>query len=418
MPKTSLKDIYRLFDPKTTTFGPEFFQKYYVEIEHSESNIDELKTRLELSLTNREPTKILFTGHRGSGKTTALQRLISKLSDKFFIVHYSAFDIMDINDISYIDVLLSMLSKMLEKLDDEALILDVKLSKRIKKWGSSIEKTEIVENVIGGGIDAKISLYFLNLMGKVKTESTTREVIRKNIEPKVSELINIINEVITEIERTTGQQVLIVIDNLEKTDYEKSDEIFYKHGTQLIQPQCKIIYTFPIALKNSEKFRQIDINFDVVSVHPNIKILNKDESPYDDGRNILKEIVSRRAPLELIENDALTYIIEMSGGVVRELIRIIRDSSIRAITKGKNTIDKEIAIAVVNDMKNLYRGQISEEDYQKLLEIYRTKELKRDEKLVRLLHNLSVLEYRNDKNWCDVNPIVKSLLSEKGLIGS
>jgi hypothetical protein len=32
----------------------------------------------------------------------------------------------------------------------------------------------------------------------------------------------------------------------------------------------------------------------------------------------------------------------MSGGVVREFIRIIRDSSIRALTRGKITIDKDM----------------------------------------------------------------------------
>jgi hypothetical protein len=95
---------------------------------------------------------------------------------------------------------------------------------------------------------------------------------------------------------------------------------------------------------------------------------------------------------------------------------ITRNSCIRAITKGKNKIDIEIAKTVVNDIRNLYRGQISEEDYKTLTEIYTSKELKRDQGLVRLLHNLSVLEYRNDIDWCDVNPIVKSLLTEKGLI--
>lgn len=417
MPGTSLEDVYNLFDPKTT-FGTEFFQRYYVEIEHSESNINELKTRLELSLKTREPIKILFTGHRGSGKTTALHRLISKLGDEFFIVHYSAFDIMDINDISYTDVLLSMLSKMLEKIDDEGLTLNNELSKRIMTWGSSIEKIEANEESESGEIAAKISILFLTLMGKIKTETTSKIEIRKKIEPKVSELINIINDVITEIEKTTGKQVLIVIDNLEKTDPEKAIEIFYKHGTQLVQPLGKIIYTFPVALKNDEKFSQIVINFDKVSMHPNVKIMDKDGSTYKKGEKILIEIVSKRAPLELIEKDALEYIIRMSGGLVRELIRIIRDSSIRAITRGKNKIDKEIAITVVNDIRNLYRGQISEEDYKTLEKIYKSKELKRDEGLVRLLHNLSVLEYRNETDWCDVNPIVKSLLSEKGLISS
>lgn len=413
----SLEDIYYLFDTKTS-FGPDFFENYYVEFESSESNIDELKTRLELSLKNREPTKLLFTGHRGSGKTTALHRLISKLGDELFVVQYSAFDIMDINDISYIDVLLSMLSKMLEKIDEEALTLDSRLIKRINTWGNSIEKIESEVNGASGGLEAKISLHFLTLMGKIKTETTSKTEIRKKIEPKVSELVTIINDVVAEIERKTDQQVLIIVDNLEKTDTDKAIEIFYIHGTQLAQPLCKIIYTFPIALKNSDKFVQIIQNFDKVCMHPNIKIMSLDGSPYENGEKILEEIVSKRAPLELIDDDALKYIIKMSGGVVRELIRIIRDSSIRAITKGKNTIDLEIAIAVVNDMKNLYRGQISKDDYDTLTEIYNSKELKRDDNLVRLLHNLSVLEYRNSTDWCDVNPIVKSLLIDKGLINN
>jgi hypothetical protein len=255
-------------------------------------------------------------------------------------------------------------------------------------------------------------------MGKIKMETSSKIEIRKKIEPKVSELINIINDVITEIERTTDKQVLTVIDNLEKTDPEKAIDIFYKHGTQLVQPLGKIIYTFPIALKNDEKFSQIGINFDKVSMHPNIKIMNKDGSTYKEGEKILIDVISKRAPLELIEKDAMEYIIRMSGGLVRELIRIIRDSSIRAITKGKKKINIEIAETVVNDIRNLYRGQISKEDYIILKEIYVSKELIRDQGLVRLLHNLSVLEYRNDTDWCDVNPIVKSLLSEKGLISS
>jgi hypothetical protein len=55
-------------------------------------------------------------------------------------------------------------------------------------------------------------------------------------------------------------------------------------------------------------------------------------------------------------------------------------------------------------------------DYEVLLNIYETKDIKRDEKLVGLLHNLSVLEYKNGRSWCDVNPIVRSILEEKNLL--
>jgi signal recognition particle GTPase len=74
-----LKQIYHLFNPNKALQNDDL-EKYYVEIDQNEINIEDLKTRLELSLETHEPIKLLFTGHRGSGKTTALNRLVSYLN--------------------------------------------------------------------------------------------------------------------------------------------------------------------------------------------------------------------------------------------------------------------------------------------------------------------------------------------------
>jgi hypothetical protein len=71
---------------------------------------------------------------------------------------------------------------------------------------------------------------------------------------------------------------------------------------------------------------------------------------------------------------------------------------------------------VVNGLKNLYKAQLSDDDYEVLQDVCRTKDIKRDEQLVGLLHNLSVLEYKNAESWCDLNPIVRSILDEKGML--
>jgi GTPase SAR1 family protein len=409
-----LKDIYNLFNPDKELVNDELI-KYYVEIDQNETNIKELQYRLELGLETREPIKLLFTGHRGSGKTTALKRLVTKLNERFFIVNYNAFDLLDNNDITYSDVLFSIITKILEKANKDNIYLGENLNKRAKTWGSSITRTTIAEKGKEGGINVNIPLYFLEIFGKMKSETTTREEIRKEIEPRVSELIGIINDTVAEIEKT-GKQVLIIIDNLEKIDFAKALVLFHDHGTQLGQPKCKIIYTFPISIKSSEKFMQIKINFTDVIIHSNIKIHYQDGLPYPLGRGFMKEIVERRVPLDLFEPDALEYIIDMSGGVVREYIRIIRDSALRAITREKKIITKDIAIEVVNGLKNFYQAQLSDSDYDVLIDVCKTKDIKRNEQLVGLLHNLSVLEYKNDRSWCDVNPIVRSILEEKNLI--
>jgi len=412
----NIRDIYHLFNPDEVLLDDEL-KKYYVEIEQNELNIRDLQIRLELGLETREPIKLLFTGHRGSGKSTTLNRLVSNLDGRFFIVHYNVFDLLDHNDVNYIDVLFSMLTKILEKAENDEIDLGQTLLKRVNNWGSSIVKSKIHEKGVEGGVGIKIPFNLLEIMGRMKNQNTTREEVRKEIEPRVSELISIINDSISEIEKTGGQ-VLIIIDNLEKIDSEKALNLFYCHGTQLTQPLCKIIYTFPISLKSSNKFMQIKINFSDVFVHPNIKINEREgpEHPYPRGRELMKEIVSKRVNLDMFEPDAIEYIIDMSGGVVREFIRIIRDSAVRAITRKKDLIDKDIAVEVVNGLKNIYQAQLSDEDYLVLINVHQTKDIKRDEKLVGLLHNLSVLEYKNDRSWCDLNPIVRAILEEKNLL--
>ena len=412
----NIREIYHLFNPDEVLLNDDL-EKYYVEIEQNELNIKDLQNRLELGLEKSEPIKLLFTGHRGSGKSTALNRLVSNLDSRFFIVHYNVFDLLDYNDVYYIDVLFSILTKMLEKAENDKIDLDEKLLERVNNWGSSILKSETSEKVVAGGVGLNIPFNLLEIMGRMKSENKTKKEVRKEIEPRVSELVSIINDTVSEIEKT-GEQVLIIIDNLEKIDPEKALDLFYNHATQLTQPLCKIIYTFPISLKSSDNFMQIKINFSDVFIHPNIKIHEREgpEHPYPKGREFMKEIVSKRVSLEMFEPDALEYIIDMSGGVVREFIRIIRDSSVRAITRKKNLIDKDIAMEVVNGLKNIYQAQLSDEDYKVLQDVHRTKDIKRDELLVGLLHNLSVLEYRNERSWCDLNPIVRAILDEKNLL--
>lgn len=412
-----LKAVYHLFNPDKALFD-EDLKKYYVEIGENETRIRKLRTRLDLGLESKEAIKILFTGHRGSGKSTALNRLVSSLSDDFFVVSYDVLEMLDPNDVNYADVLFSILAQLIERTREEKIEIGKDPIERANKWGSSITK-EIIsseKNELGAGIGVRF-LRFMELFARMKNETETREEIRKEIRPRISELISIINDIVVEIEET-GKQVLIIIDNLEKSNPENAFDLFEIHGTQLAQPKCKIIYTFPISLKNSDRFSQIRMNFSDDIMYPNIKVHNQDGSVDREStdRALMKKIVAKRVNPELFEPEALEYIIDMSGGVLREYIRIIRDSAVTALTRGKTLIDKAVVEEVVNDLKNTYQNQLSDEDYDMLLEISSSKDMKRNRVLVGLLHNLSVLEYTNGRSWCDLNPVVRAILAEKNML--
>jgi hypothetical protein len=415
MPGT-LEDIFHNFNPEKALSNGDL-EKYYVEIEKNGERIRQLKTQLKLCLQEHEPVKLLFMGHRGSGKSTALNKLVAELDDSFFIVYYDIISLVDPNDVSYTEVLLSMLARFIDIADAEDIGLSEELTQRIDTWGRTLIKAET--SVQGVERDAGVGgrFKFAELFSRIKNESETRTEIRKEIKPRVSGLINIINDTIAEIEINDphDRQVLIIIDNLEKVELENAAEIFAKHSIQLTQLLCNIIYTFPIALRSSDSYTQIRFNYSDVIMYPNIKICDRnpeDGKPPSDmvlqNREFMKTMFDRRGNRELIEPEALEYAIEMSGGLVREYIRIIRDAALNSIAFGKESIDMDCVQDVINDLKNAYRSQLSDEDYETLESVIQTKQIKRDKILVRLLNNLSVLEYA--KGGFDVNPVVRLIM--------
>jgi hypothetical protein len=97
-------------------------------------------------------------------------------------------------------------------------------------WGSSI--VQELEKTNSGGISIKggIGAFFLSLQAKIKSEHTTREIIRKQIEPRLSELIDKINLIIADVEGREKKNVLVIIDDLDKPGLEQAKEIFYNNN--------------------------------------------------------------------------------------------------------------------------------------------------------------------------------------------
>jgi hypothetical protein len=73
---------------------------------------------------------------------------------------------------------------------------------------------------------------------------------------------------------------------------------------------------------------------------------------------------------------------------------------------------------VVTELQIEYARPLGQIDFEMLLAIYR--EFKpqdaESQRFLDLLHHLHILEYTNAKLWYDLNPIVRDLLIEEGLL--
>ena len=85
-------------------------------VERPDSPHEEIKVLL---LHDPTPLKILFSGHIGSGKSTALNRLASdaEVKAKFFIVQFSVERDLNLFDLTYSDLLLAMGKRLFDAAD-------------------------------------------------------------------------------------------------------------------------------------------------------------------------------------------------------------------------------------------------------------------------------------------------------------
>ncbi len=100
IPAQNLEGALNAFDPQKPLTG---LEPYYV---YRGSGVNQLIQ--DLLVDRRSSTKTLFTGHRGSGKTTELSRLARALEARYFIVYFDIDEVLDVADSDYKDVLLML----------------------------------------------------------------------------------------------------------------------------------------------------------------------------------------------------------------------------------------------------------------------------------------------------------------------
>jgi len=362
--------------------------------------------------THRQPPKYFFSGHQGCGKSTELNRLAANdgIKQKFFVVKYSVRDVCDINNLNYVDVLFSIGAQLYLQYVDSGRELRPELIEDLEAWRDSIvervsEEESSFETSVGGGIQG----FFFSMLAKISAEDTTRETIREVIEPRLSELIDKINSIIADIEGREDKSVLVIIDDLDKPSLAQATEIFYNNQTAITQPVCHIVYTVPISMFFAQEFIAIwDRKFSL----PNIKLHAKNDrtSRYEPGYDLLKTFIFKRMKEDLIESGAVDLAIKMGAGVFRETARIMQIAADSAIERDRDRIVKEDVERAGQERRSDFKRILETADYDRLEEVYKNNNIRGIDKIGHLLHNLSVLEYENDENWCDIHPTLENVL--------
>jgi hypothetical protein len=371
---------------------------------------------------SKRPVCKLFTGLRGTGKSTELRRLSEKLSSQgFHVALIDADDALDLTtEIDVSDILaLVLVATERAVLQLEGKPVDAKdgLGKRFWTWLTttevSISKAKL--GATGGGATGELELDF-------KTNPALRQQVRSIVSSHLSSFVKLVADELSLLDaraRDQGKLGLVVIfDSLEKLRGTSqtwrpvldSAERIFSNDAPYLQLPVHALYTVPPALTRRMATQ--------VSFLPMIKIRDRFGAPHAAGMDVARELVRRRVPdeslSELFGSHAearIREILSWSGGYPRELVRLLQS----VLEEEDLPISEEGLRHILNRAGNTYRGIVHDSgamDWlgrvlaQKALVVANDAER---EAADLFLQNNVVLRYLNEEEWFDLHQSVQRM---------
>lgn len=394
--------------------------------------------KMELLLEDSHNSFIhrLFVGHAGVGKTTELYRLFHSAQEMGFLTCFGRCDMdLDSGDIEYTDVLLYLLDLLVTQAANKQLKMNERIVKKIENyWNTDTELSKTISlqaqaefslNIQAETGILKIAKLLSEIRGILKNSNESKKIIRTRIEPRSSELISQIKEVILEISSQLSQSgkpsiPFVILDGLDKIPLSQARKIFQENGSRFQSLQVHLLVTFPISLSYTPEYKDIQIWFPNPAKLPMIKLRNWQSGAYvpnyTEGMETLKQIVQKRAELSLFAQDALDELITFTGGYLRDLLRCICEAALRARLRKSSRIEISDARKALEVLESDINGRYGAELIGKMQEIYRgQKYVSSSEEITTLLQSGVVLEY-NGSRWCDLHPLAEKWLLQNGKI--
>jgi len=426
----TLKEAYRACEVNPLT--GENIARYYVELSAvgNTEAIEGVSTDLDIHEPGEFDT-ILFTGHRGCGKSTELKRLQSQCENEYRVI-YREFDWeRDVNDAEYTDLYLLFIKKVADDLTELPLKFDPKLLDSFEAWFKDVtEETEAtvqssvsIETEASAGAEIPfISKLAAKLIGQLRGSSQQKKVIRETLGRNLSrwqtDINLLVKDAFDKLKRKDAdsyqKKVWVIVDNLDRIPPSVGNHLFFDYAPQLPELDCTIIYTVPISVIYS--YKNVSNLFGNPNIVPIVNIYEFSRSSECDlnyNQQRLEGVASlseQRVDVSAIfaDRQQLLDLVKARGGHVRQLIQVTRSACHTAITRRHSKVlAEDITYALKQQQFDFEKSTPGPEYYTTLREVGIEKEITKEEMGQNLLFNLSVLEYNGNSRWNYVNPLVK-----------
>lgn len=425
--------IYNAFDPYRPV-PPEKVDAWFVE--RPASPLLRLLTDLD---PGRLPSRSILVGQLSSGKSTELVKVATELRRRhdYFVVLLDLDESLDIEKANPVEVVFLMGAAVYKVamaelpgdpppvalMDQLSNGLETIVKTQTANRNFSLNLAEVLGKVVcygasmlGGPVGTAVVEVAERAVRAGKFVSgTDAAVVRKlEVEPQIERMVERLNALIADVQARSSRPLALVVDGLDKIRDPDLIELNFAEKKFLADPACRVIYAGPIDLYYSPRFAGVRSRFPI-RPFPNVKLRTAAVPPrrVEAGYAMLRQVVDRRlASLglgrgEVIDTLALDALIAASGGVLRDLIALVREATTEAEITGKDIIDFEAAARTILARRRLYAVQLSPK-YRAVMDRVKERHIRTDDpECDELLRAGLVLNYVNDfEEWFDVHAIL------------
>ena len=377
----------------------------------------------------------LFTGQRGTGKSTELKRLKLRLEDLGAVVFYvdlSEFMLLT-KEVEISDFLVSVAGAMSEQLQARygGSPGDNSYWNRLTAFlQTKVEFKELGLKLPGFDIKAA-------LKSDPDFKARVQQAARGHVAQLVKDAHGFLGESVNYVRQQEGdanRKVVLLIDSVERIRgvgsdamavYESVRNLFFGHAEHLKVPLLHIVYTIPpylsVLASGAGTLMGGAVARRLVSTH-----IFKDRSrdADEEGLKVLRLVIATRYPTwaTLFDPAAIDKLAMSSGGDLREFFRLIRLClpAVRDDAQLPLTVDavKPAENAARNEMLPIPADHLT---WLKRITLSHDTCLDKDADLPTLAHfldNRLVLNYRNGSDWYDVHPLLREVVDSHGSTGA
>ncbi len=419
---TNLKKIYQAFDPAPLSAADSDLYVPLDDVRGSSGLVSRLAKTIRLS---DKPTFQLLAGHIGSGKSTELRRVQQELEhgdDRFFTVFCQILEDIDPADADFPEVLMAIIRQVACDLRNR-LGIELKPGYFKQRWAD-------VKGLLGSEVTLEsldLSAGLAKVTAAVKSSPSTRNEVRRALEPRTGSWIGAANEVLSEATSRLAKEgyagLVIIVDDLDKLSVEETKErtasvaerLFLTRHAQLTAFNCHTIYTVPLALAYSCKEREIASRYGKIApeVVPLTRLHDHNGKKRAAGFERFRAIVARRiekagaAMRDVFARSAvLDRVIALSGGHPRALMTFIRE----ALVGGDLPVTAETVNRVAAEAGRGCSRYLHEGHWAVIEQVRHTRTIERtpanDPFITSLLANCLILHYLNDRESYRLNPLL------------